>query len=242
MVGVLLLGLVGLVGLVAIKAAAAAVAEESLNQYAQADNWDVSIDLLTAPKLMLGKPADIDVAGQQVTVDKASGQKVERVSCSLQGVVFDRAAQKVSQLANGSFEMALTSAQLDAVMASKLGADEGKITTAFEGANLKINGDMPLPQGLGNLKLTATTTPEVVPPSSLRLRVDDLKLEPPAGLNLPGFDIGKISATMKTAMSKEMTTELFKPASGITLQSVSIVGQEMVFKGTISAQALAGGQ
>jgi len=226
-----------------IKGLVTAGLEEVLQQQASAAEWDVQIDNKAAPKLFRGKPADIALSGKQVVVDQASGLTLERVNMDLKGLVVDRNAGKVSELASGTFELGMTSAQLDAAIASKMGVGDGQVTTAFEGTNLVLNGEVPLPQNLGMLKLSAKTTPKVIPPGSMQLAVDDLKLEPPAGMaKLPGMDLGAITKTMKDALSKEMTTELFKPDSGATLTSAAIEGDQLVIKGTISAEALSKGQ
>lgn len=244
LIAAVLLGVLGVVGLLTIgRSLATARLEQVLQQQAQAAEWDVQMGTMAAPKVILGQPADIEISGREVVVDKASGQTLGRVHCVLNGLVIDRQQGKVASLASGTFEIAMTSAQLDSALAAKMPASQGHIKTRFEGTNLVLDGEMPLPQGLGALKLSALTTPELQPPGSMRLAVDDIKLEPPAALkNLPGFDLQGISKQMKELMSKEMTTELFKPNSGATLTSVAIEGEELVLKGTISAEALSGGR
>ena len=240
----LLLALIGggVVGLFVLQAAATQVAQEALNQYAQAQSWDVTIGLTTAPKLFLGQPVDIGLEGHQVLVDKAKGQVVERIVCNLQDVAFDRASKQVTQLANGTFELAFTSAQLDAMVQQRNEGQDLKLSTEFQGTNLFLKGETPpLPQ-IGTIKFNALCAPEIVPPTSFKLSIQDVQVELPGGLKIPGLDAGKLADAMKQSMSQAMVAQLVDPKSGLVFETANIEGDELIIKGHLTAEALAGGQ
>ncbi|HAZ63433.1 MAG TPA: hypothetical protein DCZ72_07480 [Armatimonadetes bacterium] len=238
--GCLVLLVLGLGALIGARIMGTQAAVAMLNdKVGRADRWQVGLGLLDLPKAALGLPFNAKVSADGLQLPDA---QVRRLVVDAEGARVDRAAgrllgaQRVGVEAEFG-EQTVVKFIRDEALSTKVLQD---ISIQFGVDELLLNGIISAPMlqrytDFSRLAVSAKGKPEIVPPATIAVRVNDVSLRSgDQRVNIP-------TTLISGLIAQDLRFNLNDVLPGLTLQEISVVEQGLAIRGTLDPAALSGG-
>lgn len=212
----------------------AAIVSQLETEVGPAAEWNADFATFAPLKWMLGQPADLTITGRDVTVE---GQfQASDVAVDIDGLAVDLGGEKVKSVDKATFDVAITGDSLAQMVKQEMGAEAEQVSIALENNKLMFMIDMPL--GDQSAAVTVATTPKVIPPTKLKLAVDDITIDT---TGLPAemvTAVEQVKPMLRTELENNLTFDVAEQGENVVLESVTIEGDAMRVKGEVPPEVM----